>query len=148
MKKYLQGSAFLGLVMMMMACVPIEEGISTTPDIPEENTKNFACKDVTEDPSAGPVAVWRLDDGYCYPVGIFSKPTKADECLFQHFHYPLLALGGYVRSEEEDSCGMATSQEFDATGIVHVKEEVIREWNQQWESLSKDKNIFGSLTSQ
>ncbi len=130
---------------MMSACSIAEVKISADSSIAENNDNKLECKGIVEDKYGVNVPVWKLNDEHCYPVGIFSKPTAADECEYQHFHYSLLALGGHVRSFENGACGMATSEHFVATGIVQVKQEVAEAWNNQWGSMTTDESIFGFL---
>jgi len=91
------------------------------------------CRGVRLDGSTGvPVDVIKLDDGYCYPEGIFTKPTEPDECRSNHFHYTLVSIDGSKSRENIGACGAASTSDFENKGTIYVNPEIVNNWNALW----------------
>lgn len=92
----------------------------------------LACRGVKLVGEGVPVEVHKLDDGYCYPVGIFTKPTPIDQCDSSHFHYKLISIDGYKTRTDDDECGAAKVTDIENTGLIFVGEDVVNSWNETW----------------
>lgn len=98
------------------------------------------CRGVSLDASGGVVDVYKLDDGYCYAAGLFTKPTEPDNCDSTHFHYTILSIDGSQTRRDQGDCGAATVMQIENKGPIHVSNTLIEEWNQQWATLQQQES--------
>ncbi len=122
---------------------------------PEPTTKHgepldgsgLNCRNIDLAGDGAPVHVFKLDDGRCYPSGIFTKPTAPDKCRHTHYHYTLLSLDGETsRHDEGKDCGAATNDDVENKGTVYVSNDVINAWNEKWKTLSAPGTDVGDFS--
>lgn len=106
--------------------------------VAESSPNDLYCKNLSTLGSV-PVKVHRLDDQYCYPVGIFANPTDPDKCSGTHYHYNLISLDGHERPDEGADCGAAKQSDIEATGYYYVSPKVIESWNELWAKQGQEK---------
>jgi hypothetical protein len=111
----------------MAAC---ETNTVVTESIPESTVSCFGMGTT----GSVPVEVYKLNDGHCYPMGIFTKPTDPDGCDYDHYHYSLLAIDGHVREDDGSPCGAASNEDKEASGTYYMSSAEIKEWNKKWKS--------------
>ncbi len=131
--------AMLSILIISTGCFPQKETVADQVRSLEENLdpNGLNCRNLTLSGDGAPVDVQKLDDGYCYPTGIFTTPTDPDQCESTHYHYTLLSLdGSQTRNDEGHPCGAAKQTEFLGKGTVHVGNDVIETWNAKWKEIS------------
>jgi hypothetical protein len=106
----------------------------------------LSCKNVELTAGEATVDVYKLEDGYCYPAGIFTKPTAPDGCEFDHYHYTLLSIDGTQSRLDEGDCGAATSMEVENKGPIHVSTETVEKWNLDWAALQTEADEASEFT--